>query len=157
MTHQSTIAERIGANKHSYIPPAYRDENISRYDGDGKRAAILAYIKANHGEILDQGEMAETLNISRSNVINHIRNLVKAKKITVERAGAKRRYWYGVVPTRSNGETVVKTPGKPVSRTNFKVLREQAMDYLETLEDPTAHALGVMGFLKHLKRNSPEE
>lgn len=131
MAHQSTIAEHIGAKKHSFIPHHKRGGSRVR-DAEGKVSMILRWVKDHEGLPTDVHEVAADLELNEHTVRVYLGNLKRAGKITRERSGVKSVYRLGTQGgPRNNGTSVITKPAAPFSLGQIDILEHETFQFIK--------------------------
>lgn len=156
--HGSTIGERLGAPKHGYIPLDKRDDTKREHDGDGRRSAILDYVREHDGEMIKAADIRATGAVNNNaEASRYLRQLEQRGKITRIKYKAGYKISLGKLPkTRENGEVEVTKPAAPFSRTDLSKLEAEAWAYIKArkLADATDlgnEVKGILGLVSHLE------
>ena len=163
MTHQSTIGERLGAPKHGYMGPKYREQTVRKSkDGDAARSQIKEYIAEHDGEIVTGKMLATVIEMTGANINYHMTQMTKHRVLSREKAGNGYRYWVGKRPVRDNGEVKTIVPPAPISQSTYATIEAAAWEFVRQSVSLAPHELGLRTktmaeFLDHLKTKTPEQ
>ncbi len=152
-----------GQSMDTYIPIEKRViPQRTTHDAELRRSEIVQYIREHEGELLNQSELAEKMEVTSATIGNHLRRLVAEGRLKRN----KRTYWtrqhsFLPSPPRGNGPVAIKQPPAPVTNPELRKTDREAWDYVKTLKDLPSAELGeqmkgILGLLDHMRGKSPE-
>ena len=153
-----TIGEKLtGTSMTRYIPIEKRQRR--EYDGPGKRAKVMAYIKEHDGEIITGKDlMAVGAVNSTGEAVRYAKQLAKLGKLSRVPEGNYYRYYVGKrdvpAPRGKNSPVEITKPAAHVSRTVIDGMKLELSDFLyQHVEDEALgeQVRGCVRFIKHLE------
>lgn len=141
-----SIAEKLGAEKHSYIPSTHRQDRAEA-DGEGKRQTLLNYIKEHEGEKITYNDVKDIVGFKFTSEFSYYsRQLEKSGKISRIKDGVSYRLYLGKrSDPRKNSPVRIKRQAAPFSKSEVDRLADEQWQFVRNkTTEYTDEALGAV-------------